>query len=268
LKFTKLDNRAIILIAGDAAEKFLEALITCKVEGMLIGESRFGALLTPQGKIMFDFFVARTKDGFQFDILDSLASDFIKRMMLYKLRAKVEITPIEGLETYAVWDEAPKNGYIDPRMNEMGWRVYSNAPPEAQVANYTEHRIENCVPEGGIDFEYNGAYPHEVLMDQNAGVDFKKGCYVGQEVVSRMQHRGTTKKRVVKISSNQALPDTQTEIRADNKPAGKLGSINGNTGLALVRLDRIFEAQTVVAGETPITVSLADWVNFSWPEHS
>ena len=117
-----------------------------------------------------------------------------------------------------------------------------------------------------VDYEYGNAYPHETLMDQFGGVDFKKGCYVGQEVVSRMQHRGTAKKRIIHVSAATVLPATGTEILADGKPAGTLGSVDGQKGLAMLRLDRIANAETVVAENVKLGLKIPEWVNFTMPE--
>lgn len=266
--FAKLDNRSLIEISGEEAETFLDNLITCKVVGLGKGKASFGALLTPQGKIMFDFFLIKTEDGFLIDTAESLGTELIKRLTFYKLRAKVEIKPSAINDVIAVWtnDLNISDLVQDPRHPNMGFRVYNPKIVKDASADYQMHRIECGIPEGGIDFEYNVAYPHEVLMDQFAGVDFKKGCYVGQEVVSRMQHRGTTKKRVIHITSDQPLPPTGTPILADEKSAGTLGSVNGKSGLALVRLDRVAKANLVEADGVALKTNIQDWVNFKFPE--
>lgn len=268
MKTANLEGRALVNITGDDAEKFLENLITCRVEGMAESTLKFGALLTPQGKILFDFFVFRSGASFVFDLHESLADEFIKRMTFYKLRAKVEIAPAEDLEVFAVWEEKNTDGMTDPRMTDLGCRVYDKVRPNGAEGDYIAHRVACGVPEGGMDFDYGDAYPHEVLMDQYSGVDFKKGCFVGQEVVSRMQHRGTTKKRVVPVSAENSLPATGTEIRADGKPAGTLGTVSKKNGLALLRLDRVAKAQTIMADETPLKVGLQNWVNFTMPDEA
>ncbi len=264
-----LTNRAIIEIAGRDAEHFLDNLVTCQVAGLMSGEARFGALLTPQGKIMFDFFVIRTADAYLIDTHALLVEELVKRLTFYRLRAKVEITPRPELEVSAHWNcEKPAGELViaDPRHRDMGYRAYDSRSLDEDAQAYRALRISNAIAEGGIDFEYGDAYPHEVLMDQFGGVDFKKGCYVGQEVVSRMQHRGATKKRVLKIAGETGKLIKDAEITADNKPAGKIGSVSGNRGLAILRLDRVATAKEVSAGDVLITPSLPDWVNFTWPE--
>ncbi len=137
------------------------------------------------------------------------------------------------------------------------------------AGDYEAHRISMGMPEGGLDYAYGDTFPHEALMDQYGGVDFKKGCYVGQEVVSRMQHRGTARSRVVMVGADE-LPAAGTEIIADGKPCGKMGSSAGGKGLALLRLDRVKDALdnggAVLAGGTNISVSIQPWAKFGWPQ--
>ena len=214
-------------------------------------------------------------DHYLFDVAQELAADFTKRLTFYKLRAAVTIEPQENdTQVYACWGEAvddTKEALIkDPRLAALGQRLYSDITPSGEPGNYTQHRISLGIPQGENDFSYGDAYPHETLMDQFGGVDFKKGCYVGQEVVSRMQHRGTAKKRIVKISASGDLPPQGTIITAAGKPAGETGSVWQAQGLALVRLDRIANAVNssapVLADDVPITLTLPDWVGFNWPE--
>ena len=209
MKFAHLNERSLVNITGEEAEGFLDNILTCKVVGLAIGEASFGALLTPQGKILFDFFIIRTKTGYLFDVPQSLLADFIKRLTFYRLRAKVTIEENSELKVFAIWGNTLQTSPFrikDPRLSEMGVRDYSSKIPDGDEADYTAHRIKNGIPQGGYDFEYGDAYPHEVLMDQFGGVDFKKGCYVGQEVVSRMQHRGTAKKRIINVTGLDDLP--------------------------------------------------------------
>jgi folate-binding protein YgfZ len=168
----------------------------------------------------------------------------------------------------------------DPRLAALGWRVVAPAdqPPvphgfaSASEANYDAHRIPLGIPEGGIDFAFGDAFPHDADMDQLSGVDFGKGCYVGQEVVSRMEHRGTARRRFVIAAAEGPLPAAGTEVTAGGKPLGTLGSSAGNTGLALVRLDRAREAidagTPILAGDATLTLTLPGWARFGWPAGS
>ena len=268
MKFATLNNRAMVRVEGDDAAHFLENLVTCKVETLGKSETAFGALLTPQGKILYDFFLQATAEGYTLDIDRAIAEEFAKRLGFYKLRAKVTITGPENLPVYACWDcDRPDGSRVmqDPRHPEMGFRVAGGENPDGCEADYIAHRIALGIPEGGKDFEYGNAYPHETLMDQFGGVDFRKGCYVGQEVVSRMQHRGTTKKRIVHVEGDASLPGDAPEITADGKPAGRLGSVCEKQGLALLRLDRATQAGALLAGDAPVRIRLQDWVKFELP---
>ena len=209
--FEKLPGRALVRISGEDSEHFLENLVTCRIEGLAAGDAAFGGLLSPQGKVLFDFFVIVTGEAYLIDLDQSLAEEFVKRMRFYKLRAKVEIEPAAGNDgVVAGWGDRPEGldgvTITDPRLPEMGWRTYGDNSAIEAGNQYRAHRIDTGMPAGGEDFEYGDGFPHDCLMDQFGGVDFKKGCYVGQEVVSRMQHRGTARKRIVKISAENSLP--------------------------------------------------------------
>ena len=265
--FQHLKNRRLLSLSGEDAETFLDNLVTCNVLALDKGDSTFGALLTPQGKILFDFFLSRTSDEYIVDADSELADELAKRLTFYRLRAKVDIQPVDDtLQVFACWGEKPDKGYKDIRHAQAGWRVYSSVTPDGEVSDYIFHCIQLGIPNGGADFSYGDAYPHEVLMDQFGGVDFKKGCYVGQEVVSRMQHRGTAKKRIIHIKGDAPLPPAGTAILGDGKPAGTIGSISGNQGLALLRLDRTAKADALEADGISLKASIQNWVNFNWPK--
>ena len=138
------------------------------------------------------------------------------------------------------------------------------------ASEYDAHRIALGMPAGGRDFAFGDAFPHEALMDQFGGVDFTKGCYVGQEVVSRMQHRGTARKRLIRIIGENDLPEAGSEILFDGKACGVLASHAGKEGLAMVRIDRVSPqadgSVPVMASTQPATLRLQDWVGFTWPK--
>jgi folate-binding protein YgfZ len=184
----------------------------------------------------------------------------------------------------AVWGGTPAQRfglcYPDPRLPGLGWRcmLAPQRAPEAAAAlgatlaepsAYEAHRIALGVPRGGLDFSYGDAFPHETDMDQLAGVDFAKGCYVGQEVVSRIEHRGTARSRVVPIAYDDFAPDAGTPITAGDKPVGTLGSTAQGRGLALIRLDRAADALAqgvpLMSGGIPIRLVKPDWARFAWP---
>lgn len=276
-----LPARGVIRITGEDTVKFLQGLVTCDVEGMAPGEARFGALLTPQGKIVADFFIvaapAEIGGGVLLDVPRALAADLARKLGFYRLRAKVAIEDqSDSLGVTAFWggEGKPEAGGLvarDPRHAELGWRMIAPLPLEAltDTDGYEAHRIGLGIPEGGRDFAYGDAFPHEADMDQLAGVDFKKGCYVGQEVVSRMQHRGTARTRVVPVAFPGFAPMEGLEVTAGEKTLGVMGSAAEGRGLAKLRLDRVGEAlaagETISAGGIALTPVKPDWARFSWP---
>ena len=280
-QITELTRRGVVAVRGPDAEKFLNDLVTSNVPDAP-GGAAFGALLSAQGKILFDFIVFRDSDRFLFDLPKAAVADFIKRLGFYRLRAKVEIADLSGeREVIAAWGgDAPPivDGVVafDPRLPALGFRaiVPEGADmaadyTEARTTGYDAHRIALGVPEGGLDFAYGEPYPHDTEMDQLSGVDFTKGCFIGQEVVSRMQHRGTARRRFVQVSGGAALPAAGAPITAGGKAIGTLGSSADGKGLALVRLDRAKEAidggVAIVAGDVDLSLTLPAWAKFGWP---
>jgi len=273
-----LPDRAIVTVTGEEAENFLQGVVTCNVATLPEGEARLGALLTPQGKIQFDFLVSRIEGGFRLDTLAERAADLAKRLSLYRLRAKVAIAADPTVAVAAAWDGAQTTAETararDGRLGELGERFYASEgafSADATEADYHAHRIGLGVPEGGRDFAFADAFPHEALMDQLGGVDFRKGCYVGQEVVSRMQHRGTARTRIVPVLyTDGPAPEPGTEVTAGQKSLGATGSAAGNRGLATLRLDRLADALAVGeplrAGGSALGVERPTFATFAFPE--
>jgi hypothetical protein len=276
----ELSRRGVVAISGNDAEKFLNDLITCSLPAE--GGAAYGGLLTPQGKVLFDFTVFHDRGRFLFDLPRAAASDFIKRLTFYRLRAKVDIADLSDDHIVVVaWgsDRPPiMDGPVapDPRLAALGFRSIvpagaDMAPDfdEARDSDYDAHRIALGIPEGGIDFAFGDFFPHDAAMDQLAGVDFAKGCYVGQEVVSRMEHRGTARRRFVVATGAAPLPTAATPVTAGDRALGTLGSSSGATGLALVRLDRAKTAMDagtpIVADSAGITLTLPTWATYAWP---
>lgn len=265
-----LSDRGVIKLSGEDAKTFLNGLITTDTTRLEPGVGRFGALLTPQGKIVADFLItemsASQGGGLLMDCPRALVQPLATKLGFYKLRAKVTVENLsDSFGVLAVWggDPAVKPDlcFVDPRAEDLGWRIL--IPPELAAktaalvgatitdeAAYEAHRIAGGVPRGGIDFSYGDAFPHETNMDHLHGVDFDKGCYVGQEVVSRMQHRGTARTRTVRVAFDGAAPDASTPILAGDKQVGTMGSSAQNSGLATVRIDKVSDA--LDAG-TPLT---------------
>jgi folate-binding protein YgfZ len=262
MKAAFLPDRSVVKVSGEDARSFLNGLVTTDLTELKPGFGRFGALLTPQGKITTDFLITEAPaghgGGFLLDVPRALAQALAAKLSFYKLRAKVAVENLtENLGVLAVWDGEPATkpdlAFADPRLPALGWRILVPEELKQKVADliganlvdaaaYEAHRIAAGVPRGGLDFTYGDAFPHETNMDRLHGVDFDKGCYVGQEVVSRMQHRGTARTRTVKVILEGPSPEVGATILAGDKPVGTIGSTSGQNGLALVRTDRVVDA--------------------------
>lgn len=265
-----LRDRALIRVTGAEAQSFLQNLITTDIVSLGADEARPGALLTPQGKILFDFMIWRDGDNYVMETDDSQRDALLKRLAMYKLRAAVDLKA--GGEGVTVsWDDGPGSGWRDSRFAMAGIAVSRSAGEHGNgdLALYVALRAAHGVAVAGSDYALQDAFPHDVLMDLNGGLSFKKGCYVGQEVVSRMQHRGTARRRVVTVTSTEPLPASGSEITAAGKPIGIIGSVVGHTGLAIIRTDRAGEAiaagTPLLAGAIPVTVALPIWSGLVFP---
>ena len=289
MKAALLPDRGVLKVAGEDAGKFLNGLVTVDTATVTPGRARFAALLTPQGKIIADFIVAAAPPedggGFFIDVPRTLAPALTQRLNFYRLRAKVLVEDLsEVLGVLAAWDGSAQTSvglsYADPRLPELGMRCM--LPPHlagqaiadlgaqrVDAAEYEAHRIALGVPRGELDFGYSDAFPHEADMDQLHGVDFDKGCFVGQEVVSRMAHRGSARTRVVPVSYDGVAPDAGTPVMAGDKSVGTLGSAANGQGLAMLRLDRAAEALAagapLVAGGVELRLVKPPWARFAFP---
>ncbi|QOZ67130.1 YgfZ/GcvT domain-containing protein [Bradyrhizobium arachidis] len=277
MKSAFLPDRGVVKVAGEDARNFLNGLITTDVDRLKPGLGRFGALLTPQGKIIVDFLITEVPaghgGGFLIDCPKPLAEGFATKLKFYKLRAKVTVETLD-LGVLAAWGgqlaAQPDLAFADPRNAELGTRILIPEDLKQKLsdligaelvdaADYEAHRIALGVPRGGLDFMYSDAFPHETNMDRLAGVDFDKGCYVGQEVVSRMQHRGTARTRNVKVLLDDLSPEVGVSVMAGDKQVGTMGSSAQGKGIALVRIDRVADAldagQPLTAGGLPLTLA-------------
>ncbi|QRM54840.1 folate-binding protein YgfZ [Sinorhizobium sp. BG8] len=268
-----LTGRAFLTVSGKDAEDFLQALITTDLPGMAASEIRPGALLTPQGKILFDFLIVREGDGFLLETSADQRDGLIKRLSMYKLRAAVEIAASDVSEAAVSWGEAaPAEGAEDSRFAKAGIQVRRRpgAGGSDPAGEYDALRIACGIPESGRDFDLSDAFPHDVLLDLTGGLSFRKGCYVGQEVISRMHHRGTARKRPVIVAGAGVLPPTGTELLAGGKPLGALGTVVGDKALAIVRIDRVADAlaagSEITADGVPAIVMLPEWSGLSFPQ--
>jgi folate-binding protein YgfZ len=261
-----LPDRGVVKVVGDDARRFLNGLVTNDAARIAPGKPAFAALLTPQGKIIVDFIVAEAlaEDGGGFFLVCEDLSNVLGVM--------------------AIWNNAGESeyglSYPDPRLPALGMRVM--LPPHlaaeaaadlgatlADAESYDAHRITLGVPRGGTDFIYGDTFPHEADMDQLNGIDFDKGCYVGQEVVSRVEHRASARSRVVPIAYDDFSPLSGLPIMAGEKQVGTLCSTAKGRGLALMRLDRVEDALAkriaLEAGGISIRLVKPDWAKFEWP---
>lgn len=285
-KIALLPDRGVVTVTGEESRAFLQGIITNDMS-LLDGQPALHAgLLTPQGKILFDFFVVATPGGFCLETPRSKATELADRLKMYKLRSKVEIADASPDYTVAaIWggeycprgDGKPPLWFADPRLPQLGyrelatlrsdWALGGEACDSATQDEYHAHRITLGVPEGGRDYAFGDAFPHEALFDQLHGVSFKKGCYVGQEVVARMQNRSTARRRIVPVVARAPLPESGAPISAAGIEIGTLGSTAGTRGLAEIRIDRVAEfkdkGEALRAGDVDVEIALPPWATFS-----
>ena len=258
-----LTDRAAITITGPDWRDFLQGLITQDVQTLAEGEGRFGALLTPQGRLLFDLFLVGRAGGCLVDCGAAERDALIQRLSLYRLRAKVEIAPAP-MRIFSLWgDEAPPPGWIaDPRLAGLGARGYGlEAPGQAVVVDgdaYRAHQLDLGVP-GPADWGSDKTYPIEANFDLLGGIDFKKGCFIGQETTSRMKRRGVIKTRMAPIRFEGDAPEPGSDLMAGDLRAGKVCSGKTGAAIALVRLDRLeADALTLAMHNTPKAMGAPD----------
>lgn len=275
MKAALLTDRGVLRVTGEPARHFLHNLVTANIGTLTPGHARYAALLTPQGKIIADFFVveasAEDGGGFFIDAPKALVAELAQKLTFYKLRAKVTIEALDALAVLAAWDGIGSTEYgldfRDPRLPALGQRVLIPADVVQEAAKdlgaalvdasaYEAHRIALGVPRGGVDFIYGDVFPHDADLDKLGGVDFKKGCFVGQEVVSRVEHRGTARNRIVPVEFDAHAAEDGSPVMAGDKTVGTMGSSAGNLGLAMLRVDRVADAMAagvpLLAGGVPM----------------
>ena len=284
-----LPDRGVLKVAGEDARKFLNGLLTTDIADVTPGRAVFAALLTPQGKIMVDMIVteaaAEDGGGFFLDCPRALSGTLTDRLNFYKLRAKLRIEDLsEALGVLAIWNSGGETEYGlcygDPRLGALGSRCILPPHLAAEAAadlgatlteakEYEAHRIALGAPRGGLDFQYNDAFPHEADMDQLNGIDFDKGCYVGQEVVSRVEHRGTARKRVLPVTFADFGPEAGVAVWVGETSAGVMGSSANGRGLAMLHLSRVGDALAagtpIMSGGIALHPVKPDWARFDWP---
>ncbi|MDJ0626873.1 MAG: folate-binding protein [Rhodobacter sp.] len=228
-------DRQVIRVAGGDRLSFLQGLVTNDVEKLKDGIV-YAALLSPQGKYLADFFLLDDGDCVLVDIKSELSAGFVQRLSMYKLRADVTLAPAD----IAVWrglGPPPPGAHADPRDASLGWRYYGEFDAEPASVDWTALRVNACIPETGVELIPNDGYILEAGFERMNGVDFHKGCYVGQEVTARMKHKTELRKGFAAVTVEGAAP-SGTEITAAGKPAGTLYTQSGGHGIAYLRFDR------------------------------
>ena len=283
--FTYLPHRAVLSLAGPDTITLLERLVTNATDNWTPGETRYGALLTPQGKVIADYLAIRTAEGVLLDVAEAHVDDLAKRFKLFRLRSKVEIERLEEVFVVAGTEDAPEgvrpisgaqHVYLDDRYpggrlrglatkeSWAAWYGYHPAEWSRPIDAYHRDRILNGVPEQGFDFGNADVFPADINMDVLGGVALNKGCFVGQEVVSRMHRRGTIRKRSLTVE----LPaNLEASIGADilaPSPIGSVTSAEGSLGLGRIRVDRWAKAEAsgeaAKIDETPVIIKKPDWL--------
>ncbi|HEY1632283.1 MAG TPA: hypothetical protein VGF56_13280 [Rhizomicrobium sp.] len=263
----RLDDRAVIALTGPETRGFLQGLITNDIEKLAPGVALYAALLTPQGKILYDFLLTEGDGAVLIDIAADSRDALLKRLKMYRLRAQVDIEARDQLVVMTGLDEPhARQGvtFDDPRHPGLPRRTLgarAEMPDAPSQAAYHALRLELGVPEGR-DFGVDRMFALDAGLDELHAVSFAKGCYVGQELTARMKHRGTARKRLLTIAAEAALPPPGTALKAAGKEIGEIASTYGERGFALVRLDRLDEAGSAVigAGDVPVRVIKPSWI--------
>lgn len=280
-KFAVLPARAVLTLSGPDATAFLQGLVSNDVDKAAPGRAVYAALLSAQGKFQYDFFVTAKDGSLLLDAEASRIDDLAKRLKLYKLRSKVTIERLDGHVVAAVWGEGCETAlsigavaYIDPRLAAAGVRMVLPEPQvgdltaagfaEASAADYDAHRLSHGLPDGSRDMVVDKAVLLECGFEELHGVDFAKGCYMGQELTARTKYRGLVKKRLLPVEIAGEPPASGTQITLDGKDAGELRSVNGQAGIALIRLDAFDKARIeglpLMAGAVPLSAWTPEWM--------
>ena len=271
LKATILPDRSILKMSGADARGFLQGLITNDVDKLDTKRALYAALLTPQGKIIADFFLAQAGEAIYLDCATSSAADLFSRLKRYRLRSTVVIEEMGN--AYAVLasnDSAPQNMNVitcnqDPRLTSLGYRwIAPSKELESELAlhsieqepreHYERHRIECAIPDSVRDLTPETFFPLDCNFEELHGVDFDKGCYVGQELTSRMKHRASSRRRILPVASNTMLPPLGTKLSSGGAEVGEMLGSFGRNGLAQIRLDRLGNSERATADETHIRI--------------
>lgn len=253
MPIASLDRRVIALSGEDDPREFLSGLITNSLSGLI----SFAALLTPQGKIIADFFVIDEGERLLIDVAEKFAPYLIKRLKMYKLRSKLDISDT-GINVYAAWDGEGDEGFADPRDTRLGRRIYTPAlESTASADDYNTHRLGLGIPDSIWDFETAQVFPADANMDLLNGVNYKKGCFVGQEVVSRMHRKTSVRKRMRALTGPRGGAPFDTLWQGETRVGEHLSHF-GNAGMAIIRMDKV-DAAAPITDTSGGSFTLGDW---------
>lgn len=245
------ETRRILRITGTDRVSFLQGLVTNDLARLSDG-AVYAAILSPQGKYLVDFFLVQDGDAILLDVAEPLAAGLVKRLSMYKLRADVTITPTDLAVSRGLGD-APASAVRDPRHEALGWRAYGDGSGgDIDPAEWAILRVRHLIPETGIELVPDGTFILEAGFERLNGVDFRKGCYVGQEVTARMKHKTELRKGLARVTVDGSAP-VGTELLADGKPAGVLYTQAGGQGIAYLRFDRA--SGEMVAGDAVVRLA-------------
>lgn len=279
----RLDHRAVVAVSGAEAKPFLQNIVTNDVRAVQPGQAIYSALLTPQGKYAFDFFICEADGALLLDVEAERRDGFVFKLKQYRLRAKVEIE--DRLDAMTVWaiigdaaarlpagdpGTASERGggvvYRDPRLAEMGWRAILPAGADpgfraGTLQDYDRVRLTLGVPDASRDIVPEKTLALEANLAELHGVDFNKGCYVGQELTARTKHRGKVRKRLLPVTVEGGAPEPGTPVLKDGKDVGRIGSAAGERAIALLRLDDVSRGAALTAGGRPVTALQPAWLD-------
>jgi folate-binding protein YgfZ len=271
-----LDDRSVVSIKGAEARSFLQGLISNDMDKCVPGKGIYAALLTPQGKILFEFFVTEHEGAFLLDCAADRVGDLMKRLTFYKLRAKLEIAVAGEMKVAALWNGQPvapaESGiasFEDPRLPALGLRLIGRPPllhaalASARPGDYRTHLLGLGIPDSG-DLPPDSVFALDAGLEELHAVDFRKGCYVGQEVTARMKHRASARRRFLIADVEGDLPPQGTKLEASGRELGTFATGAQGRALALVRLDRLDEASSsgadILASGRKVSLKRPSWL--------
>lgn len=276
--YIALENRGLIKIEGPDARDFLQGLVSQDMNRVSAERAVYSAFLTPQGKFLYDFFCFEMAGVLMLDCEADRRSDFFKRLSLYKLRSDVTLTDVtDDFQVFALLDNGGERGqaeamgggvaFVDPRLAALGMRCVlpnGETPPgdAGSLDDYEHTRIELGIADGARDMAVDKALLLENGFEELDGVDFKKGCFMGQELTARTRYRGLVKKRLLPVTIDGPAPASGTPLMAGDKEAGEMRTSADDIGLALIRLDHLQDGAAFSAGDATLTPRVPEWVVF------